>query len=200
MSVADKIKRLRKQKRITQRELARILHVAPSAVSAWETGANRPLMDKLVELANLFGVPVSHFFEGEEFDTDKDSVMLPVYGKISCGGGVVNFDTITEYSQVPRTWVAGGDYFLIRAEGDSMEGARIKNGDLLFIRKQDTVDDGEIAAVVMGERVLLKRVYRANGFYTLVSDNPKYPPVQFRPESDLDIRIIGKLKRSIVEY
>ena len=200
MSVADKIKRLRKQKGITQRELARLLYVAPTAVSAWERGKNYPLMDKLVMLANLFDVPVSHFFEGEEFDSENDTVLLPVYEKISCGGGVVSYDAVTEYTKVPKSWTCGGDYFLIRAEGDSMQGARIYDGDLLFIRKQDTVDDGEIAAVVVDDVVMLKRVYRNNTSFTLVSDNPKYPPLRFNPNTDSHIRIIGKLKRAVIEY
>ena len=198
--VAEKIKRLRNQKGLTQRELARLLHVAPTAISAWERGANYPLMDKLVMLANLFEVPVSHFFEGEEFDSDDDTVLLPVYEKISCGGGRVSYDTVIEFTKVPKTWITGGDYFLIRAEGDSMQGARIYDGDLLFIRKQDTVDDGEIAAVVVDDMVMLKRVYRNNGSFTLISDNPKYPPLRFDPDTDSNIRIIGKLKRAIIEY
>lgn len=68
MKVGDLIKELRKKNRLTQADLAKKLGVAPTAVSAWERNENRPLMDKISFLAELFAVPVSYFFNNSEFE------------------------------------------------------------------------------------------------------------------------------------
>ena len=73
-----------------------------------------------------------------------------------------------------------------------MIGARILDGDIVFIRKQDDVDDGQIAAVIIDDRATLKRVYNIPGGLQLLSENPKYPPMIFTyPDFD-SIRILGR--------
>jgi len=200
MSMASKIKNLRKQFKLTQKELAEKLGVAPTAVSGWERGANKPLMDKLEIMANMFNVPISYFFDETELGDYGSKTLLPVYGNVYCGNGDVVFEPTTEYEATPEEWTKGGEYFYLRAVGDSMTGARINEGDLLLIRSQPVVENGEIAAVVIDDSIVLKRVYRDNNTFTLVSANPKYPPIRYDPKTDKHIRIVGKLKKSITEY
>lgn len=199
MTVGEKIKALRKQNKLTQEELAKKLGVAPTAVSAWERNANKPLMDKIMVMADMFDVPFTHFFEVDEYD-DTYEVNLPVYGNVSCGEGLVVFETPTEYRSTPTDWIKSGDYFYVRASGDSMIGARIFDGDMLLLRKQDEVENGEIAAVCLDDEILLKRVFRTNGSFILQSENPSHPPRIFNPKTDKNIRIIGKLEKLIVEF
>lgn len=200
VSMSDKIKRIRKQFRLTQDQLADRLNVAPSTVSSWERGANRPLMDKLGIMAEMFEVPITYFIEESDAGNYRDKTILPVYGNIYCGNSDIIFEPTTEYEAIPKQWVAGGEYFFLRAKGDSMMGARIYEDDLLLIRRQSTVENGEIAAVVIDDSVVLKRAYRENDRFTLVSENPKYPPRIFNPSMDLNIHILGKLKKSITEH
>lgn len=81
--------------------------------------------------------------------------------------------------------------FALRVQGDSMIGAGIYDGDIVFIRKQPDVDNGQIAAVLIDDSATLKHVYKTPDSCTLVSENPKYPPMVFN-ESNCDIlRIIG---------
>lgn len=199
MRVGDIIKQLRKEKKLTQVELAERLGVAPTAVSAWERNENRPLMDKLTRIAEIFDVPVSRFFESEEFGGIQVSEMtrIPIVGRISCGNGVIAFEEIEGYEPVPKEWISGGDHFFLRASGDSMVGARIHDGDLVLIRKQDTVENGEIAAVLIGDEAVLKKVYFQNGTIILQSANEKYPPIISPPA---EIRIIGKLKMNVIKF
>lgn len=82
--------------------------------------------------------------------------------------------------------------FALRVEGDSMTGARILDGDTVFIRRQDDVDDGQIAAVIIDDRATLKRVYHIPGGLQLLSENPKYPPMIFTLADHDSIRIIGR--------
>lgn len=200
MHIGDKIKKIRKENKLTQKELAKILDIKPTAVSAWELGRNKPLMDKLELMSDRFNVPISYFFDDEDINNLRDKTYVPIYGYISCGNGTVIYEPTTEYERVPSDWIVGGEFFFLRAQGDSMVGANIQEGDLLLIRQQEVVENGEIAAVVIDDEVVLKRVYKQNGVFTLISENPKYPPRVFHPGTDKNIRIIGRLCKSITEY
>jgi repressor LexA len=196
MKVGDKIKELRKKHKMTQADLAKKLNVAPTAVSAWEGNKNRPLMDKIVILADMFNVPISHFFDVDEFNSD--IVALPIVGSISCGNGIVAYENIEDYEKTPKDWLNGGEYFYLRAKGDSMINARIMDGDLLLIRRQDDVDNGDIAAVWIDGEAVLKRVFKTNGSVILQSENPKYQPIIL--DGSKDVRIIGKLKKVVLNF
>ncbi|KAB2337620.1 helix-turn-helix domain-containing protein [Cytobacillus depressus] len=200
MKVGDKIKELRKAERLTQADLAKKLGVAPTAVSAWEGNHNRPLMDKITVLAELFNKPITYFFDVEELGNTGDAIILPVYGNISCGTGAVLYEETGTYETTPKDWLNGGEYFYLRAKGDSMTGARIHEGDLLLIRRQDDVENGEIAAVVVEDEALLKRVFKSNDSIVLQSENPNYAPIIYNPEQNKQIKIVGKLKKVVLNF
>lgn len=203
MHIGQKIKQLRKAHKLTQEELAKILDVKPTAVSAWELGRNKPLMDKLDMMAHYFGVPISYFFEENEIKGPKNHiyfVKLPIVGTISCGNGVIAYEDIEGYEEVPRSWLNGGEYFFLRAKGDSMINARIMDGDLLMIRRQDDVENGEIAAVLIDGEAVLKRVYKTNDTIILQSENPAYKPIILQKNDMKNIRIIGKLKKVVLNF
>jgi len=82
--------------------------------------------------------------------------------------------------------------FALKVRGDSMTGARIFDGDIVFIRSQEDVDDGDIAAVVLDEEATLKRVYHMKNGLQLLSANPKYAPMVFTLDECDSIRILGK--------
>ena|SRR5690606_18453276 len=203
MHIGQKIKQLRKAHKLTQEELAKILDVKPTAVSAWELGRNKPLMDKLDMMAHYFGVPISYFFEENEIKGPKNHiyfVKLPIVGTISCGNGVIAYEDIEGYEEVPRSWLNGSEYFFLRAKGDSMINARIMDGDLLMIRRQDDVENGEIAAVLIDGEAVLKRVYKTNDTIILQSENPAYKPIILQKNDMKNIRIIGKLKKVVLNF
>ena len=85
--------------------------------------------------------------------------------------------------------------FCLRAQGDSMVNARIFDGDTLFVKKQDMVDDGEIAVVLIEDEATVKRVYydRENNTITLMPENPAYKPMRYNGEELNNIRILGKV-------
>ena len=82
--------------------------------------------------------------------------------------------------------------FALKVRGDSMTGARIHDGDIVFIRRQDDVDDGEIAAVILDEAITLKRIFHIKNGLQLLSMNDKYPPMVFTFDTCETIRILGK--------
>lgn len=176
-----------------------------STFSEWVNGNKYPRIDKIEILANYFGVQKSDLIEDkkditlkEPFITYDKMINLPIVGKISCGNGVVAYEEIESYEPTPADWLNGGEYFYYRAKGDSMINARIHDGDLVLIRKQPDVDDGEIAAVLIDEDLYLKRVYKRNDSIILQSENPLYPPIIHGRNDCNQCAIIGKLKKIII--
>ena len=114
---------------------------------------------------------------------------VPLIGDIACGKPI--------YATEQRgTYVITSDGinadFCLRAGGDSMIGARIHDGDLVFCTEQSSVDNGEIAAVIIDDEATLKRVYLERGKLVLAPENPAYPPLVYVGEELQNVRIIGK--------
>lgn len=196
-SVGERIKQYRTQSGLTLEELGNRIGVGKSTIRKYETGMIRIDHERLEDIANALKVDVGLLY-GEELTSVTTNV--PLYGNIACGNGSVIYETPSEYVTAPKDWVSNGVYFYLTAKGDSMIGARIHEGDLLLIKKQEEVENGEIAAVVIENECVLKRVYRENGSLILVSENPNYPPIHFNPKTDDHIHIIGKLKKSITNF
>ena len=116
---------------------------------------------------------------------------VPLLGHVACGEPIYAEERFTGFEMVGDGIEAD---FCLRAKGDSMVGARIYDGDIVFVRKQETVDNGEIAVVIVEDEATLKRVYydRAGQKLVLSPENPRYAPLVFTG-SELDgVKILGK--------
>ena len=118
-----------------------------------------------------------------------ETKQLPVIGTIACGTPILAEQNIEDMVNVPAFVQAD---FVLRCSGDSMINAHIRDGDLVCIRIQPDVDDGQIAAVLIGENATLKRVYHRPDGVMLMAENPAYPPMVYIGEECEDIRIMGK--------
>lgn len=197
--VGSRIRKYRTLKQITLEQLGNKIGVGKSTVRKYENGLIRIDHDRMNDIANTLGIDVALLY-GDEVQFEQ--IDVPLYGNISCGDGNVVYEIPEEYIVTPKKWIDNDVYFYLKAIGESMVGANVKEGDLLLIRQQPEIENGEIAAVVIEDEVVLKRVYKQNGTFTLVSDNPdkSFPPRNFNPETDKHIRILGKLKKSITNY
>lgn len=116
--------------------------------------------------------------------------IVPIIGAIRAGTPLLARETVEGYKATPKENVQAGDYFYLRVKGDSMAG-RIQEGDLVLIRCQEEVENGEIAVVMVNdEEATLKRVYRTNGQLVLQSDNTNYAPIII---DSGEVRICGKV-------
>lgn len=204
MEIGKRIRELRDRRGLTMEQLAEALNrrynikINKSTVSRWEKGADISGKN-LYYLADLLGVTPSYFYDiPEDSYISPTYVELPIVTSISCGNGRVSFDEIKGYEITPKEWLNGGEYFYLIADGESMTGARINDGDLLLIRRQDDVENGEIAAVVLNGETYLKRIYKNRDTIVLHSENSQYPPIIVSDEDEL--RIIGKLKRNVITF
>ncbi len=207
MGFGENLKKLRERFNLTQEDIAEIAGVTNKAVSTWETGRKEPRMGAVVKIAKFFGIKVSNLIEDGgmdqidfklEFGTQqpvKDLVFLPIVGRISCGNSALAYEDIEGYEPTPKEWLNGEEYFYLRAKGDSMIGARIHDGDLLLIRKQPEVENGEIAVVLIEDEAALKRVFKRDQHLVLQSENPNYPPILAPPTN---VKIIGRLKKIVI--
>ncbi len=113
---------------------------------------------------------------------------VPLLGAIAAGRPIFAEETTADAADCDGALRCD---FALRVKGDSMVGARILDGDIVFIRRQDDVDDGQIAAVIVEDEATLKRVYHIKNGLQLLSENPKYPPMVFTLEDYASIRILG---------
>lgn len=195
MTVGDKIKILRKEARLTQEQLAEKLNATSTAVSAWERNANNPMMDKITLMSDLFKVPISYFFDGSELiegaSEDVTFRKVPILGSIACGDAILASENIEGFTSEPSTDLPSGTIFALKADGTSMEPT-IPDGALVIIREQSSVENGEIAAVLVNgdTEATLKRVKRQGNVLLLVPDNKDYDVIIVDEEHPA--RIIGK--------
>lgn len=196
---SENFKRLRLERKMEQKDIAAAIGVSSSIVSDWEKGNKMPRGGALQKISAFFGIPQHELLieRGVQYSTFKEMLQIPIVGRVSCGNGSLAFEEVEGYEATPKEWLSSGEYFYLRAKGDSMIGARIQDGDLLLIRKQDDVENGEIAAVLIGEEAVLKRVYKNGEQLVLQSENPAYPPI-FAPPAEA--KIIGRLRMVTIKY
>lgn len=195
MNIGALIKKLRTEHGFSQEELGAMLGVQRAAVQKWESGAVKNLKrDTLKKLSEIFNVPPSSFIAEDYMNYDNvisfpKMNRIPLVGTIACGSPILASENIDGEVTVPEEINAD---FALRCKGDSMIDARINNGDIVYIRQQPTVENGEIAAVLIDEEATLKRVYLSDNTITLVACNPKYQPFVYTGEQLNQIRILGK--------
>ena len=187
-------------------ELAKISKINEGAISQYRKGAykaNQPNLEKLAKALNvsipwLLGgdVPLTDYIKNTNIDFSKfenifslEIKQVPMLGKIACGKPIMSDEVFSGYVQCGAQIHAD---FCLRAEGDSMIGARIYDGDIVFIRQQPEVENGEIAAVAIDNSVTLKRVYVSEDYIELIAENPKFKPLRIRKEDAENIKILGK--------
>ena len=114
---------------------------------------------------------------------------IPLVGSIACGTPILAEENLDGSIEAPDHIHAD---FALRCKGDSMINARIFDGDIVYIRQQESVEHGEIAAVLVGDEATLKRVYMYDDCISLEAENPQYKPMVYRGEEMNNIRILGK--------
>lgn len=190
--IGKNIKRLRRGRGYSQEQLARKLNVTQGAVSHWEQGANTPDTAQLLALARVFDVSLDEFTDDSPLrDLDgltpikRDAV--PILGNISCGERVTPDTNPEGYADLPDGVHAD---FALRCKGDSMIPT-LQDGDLVLIRQQPGVENGQIAAVDVNGETTLKHVYQQPDGLLLTAENAKFAPVFVPAGQDGEIIIHG---------
>lgn len=193
MAFKDELRKLRKQDGLTQKELAKKLGLSNSTISMYERGNREPDFEILEAIADFFNVDMNKL-TGRSFCRIPTNIAalsfnsVPLVGRIACGTPVLAEQNIEEYVDMPKHVKAD---FALMCKGESMIGAGIYDGDVVYIRQQPVVNDGQIAAVLIDDEATLKRVYQKNGALILQPENATYAPLIYTGEELRSIRIIG---------
>ena len=188
------------------RDFARKCNISHTTIDNLEKGVDfrtgKPTqvkMDTLKKIADACGVSTSYIM-GEHHPTAPSlpsnifpiiRKRFPLIGDIACGEPLIANEEHETYIEASSDIQAD---FCLRAKGDSMIGARILDGDIVFIREQPTVYNGEIAAVLIDGEATLKRVYYYPEKQKLIlsPENTKYEPLVFLGKELEQVRILGK--------
>ncbi|MGN1404597.1 MAG: helix-turn-helix domain-containing protein [Ruminococcus sp.] len=207
----SRLKELREAKGYNMKQTASMLGIPYTTYVGYEKGEREPDSEKLIVLSDFFQCTVDYLL----YRTDEPQVQaetaeetaslydqfeniypiklkrFPLLGKIACGEPIYAEEDHESFVSADAEIRAD---FCLRASGDSMINAEIYDGDIVFIRKQPVVENGEIAAVIIEDEATLKRVYfdKAHERLQLIAENPAYAPLVYVGQELEYVRILGK--------
>lgn len=125
-------------------------------------------------------------YEGGRIMTERiakskeNSVSIPLIGSVSCGQPLLSEESVESYIRIPTEWLGTGDYFLLRANGDSMVDAGIDDDDIVIVRKATDANDGDIVVALVDNENTLKRLYRDEKRRKIIlhPENPNYEDIE----------------------
>lgn len=199
MRFCDRIRLRREELNLSQEELAkRMGYKSRSTINKIELGINDVSQSKIIAFAKALNTTVGYLMGDEDdqiIDYEKYGLKpiklkkFPMLGEIACGEPIYANQEYETYIEASSDIQAD---FCLTAKGDSMINARIFDGDIVFIRKQSDVDNGEIAAVCIDNEVTLKRVYKYPNRLELRPENPMHNVQNYEGEALNNIIILGK--------
>lgn len=205
MTVGEKIREARLKKGYTQTELAELLgYKSRSSINKIEVEGRDIPRSSVIKFAKALDVTPAYLMGWEDEPKPEQSLYdrfdnlhpvklkrFPLLGEIACGEPIYAEEDHESYVSADADIRAD---FCLKAKGDSMINADIHDGDVVFIRSQSMVENGEIAAVIIEDEATLKRVYydRENNRLQLIAENPRYAPLVYTGEELNYIHILGK--------
>lgn len=207
MAISDNIKFLREYSDLSQADFGALFGVSGKAVSTWEKGTREPRMGVIQKMADKFGLLKSDIIDGDVstlmhrakssptsdipkgFIPVPNTTKIPLVGAIACGVPILAEENVEGYVELPDNIRAD---FALRCKGDSMIGAGIRDGDIVYIRKTNEIPrNGRITAVRIEDEATLKRFYLQGDTVRLVAENPAVPTLVFVGEEINSLAVEG---------
>lgn len=189
---SENLKSLREKKQMTQQQLADKLEISRSTIGMYENGSREPDFETLELIADFFNVNMDRLIGNLNPTTKK---LVPVLGLVRAGIPMDAVEHIIDYEEISEAMARQGEFFALQIKGDSME-PKISDGDVVIVRKQPDVENGEIAIILVnGDEATIKKVQKFNGGINLIPSNPAYDVMTYTNEQieKLPIRILGKV-------
>lgn len=204
---SERLRKLRRERNLTQTELANSLNVSNGTIAMWETEKRQPDLDMVNKIASFFNVSVDYLMGREQkvdnnvagVQLERQTVKIPVYGTIPAGVPIemIEDSYIEDYEDISADLLRGGNtYFALRVKGDSML-PKFESGDILILKQTEDCESGAYCAVSINhtECTFKKVIKKMNGL-TLMPLNPDYEPLFFtnREVAELPVTILGVVK------
>lgn len=194
--------RLCNERGLKPNNVAKHLGIASGTVSGWKNKGQIPQDGNLIKIADYFGVTVEYLLGKEETPIPTDTTgftvadqskvrMVPVYDTASAGFGALASSHPSEYTPMYfENAYEAENTICIRVKGDSMSPV-VNNGDLVHVLKQDIVDRGSMAVVMVDDEGFVKYIEYGAGWIELRSANPAYSPMRYEGTETERVRIVG---------
>lgn len=188
-----RLKECRESMGLSQRELAQKSGISHANISRYEKGSHGAGREIAARLAQVFNVSVFWLIGADvpKYETEQVVNTIPVLGRVAAGKPIEAREDVIELIPVPERYCVD---FGLKVQGESMIGMGIKDGDMVLVRQQPNLENGEVGVVEIGGEVTLKRFYRDDTKVMLLSENPEIPPmlVNGKDAKQKNLRIIGK--------
>jgi repressor LexA len=197
---SENLRYLRKQAQHSQEYLAKQLNYKSfTTIQKWEDGTSKPSYAVIAKIANIYNVSVNDMMEK---DLTIQIPTVPILGTVRGGEPIYAQQQIQGYEPVEPQETTNGEYFYLEVVGDSMKDDRILPGDILYVRKQNTLNNGEIGIVLVDDEATVKRVYFKNNTLILQPSNDNYQPLVFDEQQlqQHQVQILGKVIHNKIRY
>lgn len=199
-SFGAKLKSCRKDMSLSQKELGQKIGVAESTISLYESNKRFPDAETLQKISSLFNVSLDYLLGNAPCKKPVSpigrGVRIPVLGRVVAGIPIEAVEEILDYEEITPELAATGEFFALKIRGHSME-PRMMEGDVVIVRRQDDVDSGDVAIVLVnGDEATVKRVKKQEEGITLIATNTSvYEPHFYSNKeiADLPVRILGRV-------
>ena len=195
---AKRLKKLRVNNGYSQAKLAQLLGCTQQAIARWETEKTSPDNESLVKIANLLRVSVDYVLGKSDLPLSNEVPVsaavnrYPIIGTVKCGPDGLAYEYLDGFFTTSDEY--SGDIRGFKCKGDSMKGEGINDGDIVLVRIQPDVENGELAVVVInGDEGTLKRIRKDTNYITLEAANPDYPSRTFAGEKMNEVHIVGRV-------
>ena len=198
MTIGQLIKQSRKEKGITQNELAKRIGVSAGAISRWESGDIENMRrDRIEKLADALGID-PNIIIGIEPNKEMDG-NIPILGRVAAGIPIDAVEEIIGYEEIPKRLLAYASYFALKIRGESMQ-PNIQDSDIVIVRKQESASDGDIviAQVNHDEEATCKRLKMYRDQIMLLSDNPAYSPQVYEAKDVHIVGVVTEVRRKLI--
>lgn len=198
MTVYEKIRQLREEQGLSQQDLAdKMGYKSRSAINKIELGLRDISHSKVIAFAEALGVSPAYLFgwSDDKQGEAKKGVKIPVLGTVPAGIPLEAIEEILDYEEIPTKMAQQGEFFALQIKGTSME-PKISEGDVVIVRKQDDVDSGDIAIVLVNDdEATVKKIKKFDGGINLIPLNPDFDVMTYSNKEiiDLPVRILGKV-------
>ncbi|MCK5687149.1 helix-turn-helix domain-containing protein [bacterium] len=198
MVFSQKLKKILKEKHISQTKLAEIMGVPVTLINKYVNGkVKNPRIETMKKITTALDVSPGYFMN-EHSTADpmiyEEVTKIPVLGVVPAGIPIEAVQDVIGEVYVPAHQVKGKKVYGLKVKGDSMINAHIEDGDMVIISRDQTCDNGEIGVFLVGnEDATLKRFYKMGPVVILKADNPKYEPIVIHEDEDIQVEYLGKV-------
>lgn len=182
--------------KISYGELSKLTGIPKSVLQRYATGETRKIpVDSLKLIASALHTTAAYLMGWEDVQQPSDRVRVPVLGRVAAGIPIEAVEEIIDWEDLDAAEYGTGEYFGLKIRGDSME-PKISDGDVVIVRRQDDVNSGDIAIVLVnGDEGCCKKVKKSPQGVTLISNNPAYEPMYFSNDEiiTLPVKVLGRV-------